>query len=303
MVVFTENFLQVSNLHKIYYATAGNRSGIPLLKIHGGPGSCCKIDFFNEIDLNKFFVIIYDQRGCGKSLPAGELKENNTEELIEDINKLLQYLQVEKVVINGASWGACLALLFAEKYPEKVIKLFLNSVFLANKDNNVWFYEYSKNIFPDVYEKYMSFISNDIENKSKYMFEQIMSNNIKLQQKIAYNLTNYELNLMSGNFNMKEFVKLEDVDENVVNSAKIFLYYESNSYFIEDEYILKYADNLKNIPMVVYHGRLDMDCPLSNVYKLKELLPEIRFNVIPYENHCGPLQKQLVYGDINNLIL
>lgn len=301
LIMFKEDFLQVSKLHKIYYATAGNRKGIPLLKIHGGPGGSCKTDFFNYIDLNKFFVIIYDQRGCGKSIPNGELTDNNTNELIEDINKILIHLNIEKVVINSASWGSCLALLFAEKYPQKIIKLFLNSVFLANKENCKWFYEYSKNIFPDIYEKYMSFIPANVKNKSKYLFKQIQSKNINKRKLITYNIVNYEMCISSNSFMTKEFIKFEDIDANAINSSKIFLYYESNNCFIEDNYILKNSKSIENIPMAIYHGRLDMCSTFFNIYQLKKKLLNVKFNIIHNENHCGPLQKQLTYCDINNM--
>lgn len=297
--MYKEDFLEVSISHKIYYATAGNKNGIPLLKIHGGPGGSCQTDFFNKIDLNKYFVIIYDQRGCGKSIPFGNIEENTTIDLVEDIDKLLNFLKVEKIVINASSWGSCLALLFAIKYPNKIIKLYLNSIFLATKNDNKWFYEDSKFLFPDVHEKYMNIIPKNVKNKSKFLFKKIQSRDKNIQKTITFNLLNFELNLMNANFIPKEFVKFEDIDENAINNSKIFLYYSYNNYFLEDDFILKNVDKIKNINMIIYHGRLDMDCPILNVYLLQKQLLNTKFNIINNENHCGQLQKQLLYKDIN----
>ena len=278
-----EGYLKVSDGHGIYYATDGQ--GIPLLKIHGGPGGNCKIDFFNEIDLNKYRVIIFDQRGCGKSIYNNDiLDSNNTSNLIEDINLLLKYLNVDRVVINAASWGSTLALLFAEKYPEKVIKMFLNSIFLGDES---WFLNYSKYIFPDLYDKYMVNFSEinpfkmDDEKLKEYM----------------KNITNYELNLAASPCTTKEYVT--EIDDTLYNSKKIFLHYGMNNYFLDNNQILNNCYRIENIPIKVYHGRLDFVCPLIYTYELAKKLPKLDLTVIPYENHCGPLQKQLIYKDIN----
>ena len=280
-----EGYLKVSDGHGIYYATDGQ--GIPLLKIHGGPGGNCNTDFFNEIDLNKYRVIIFDQRGCGKSICDNDILDgNNTNNLIEDINLLLNYLKVDKVVINGASWGTTLALLFAEKYPERVIKMFLNSIFLGDES---WFLKHSKYVFPDLYEKYMSDFPEDLNDLFK-----VDDNKLREYMK---SMANYEINLSALPCVAKEYI--DEVDDEVYKSKKIFFHYEMNKYFLEKDQILNNCHKIRDIPVKIYHGRLDFDCPLIYAYNLAKNLPKADLTIIPYENHCGPLQKQLTYKDIN----
>ena len=283
-----EGYLKVSNGHGIYYATAGE--GIPLLKIHGGPGGSCKLDFFEEIDLTKYKVIIIDQRGIGKSIYDNDiLNGNNTDNLIEDINALLNYLNVEKTVIVASSWGSCLGLLYAEKYPERIEKMFLNSVFIEEND---WFLNGSKALFPDVYDKYMSNIPQD--------FNKILQADKEMFVEYVKNITNYELNLMAQTCTCKEYIK--EVDDELLNSKKIFLHYECNNCFMSKNQIINNVDRIKNIPINIYHSRLDLLCPLSNVYNLCKKLNNVELTIIPYENHCGPLLKQLSYKEVNNYI-
>ena len=282
--MYEEGYLKVSNGHGIYYAIAGQ--GIPLLKIHGGPGGSCKTGFFDEIDLTKYRAIIFDQRGCGKSIYDDILEGNNTNNLIEDINLLLNYLKVDKVVINGQSWGSTLALLFAQKYPERVIKMFLNSIFLGDES---WFLKHSKYVFPDLYEKYMADFPEDLTELFKV-------DDTKLREYMK-NMANYEINLAASPCTAKEYIT--EVDDELYNSKKVFFHYEMNKYFLEDNQILDNCDKIQNIPIRIYHGRLDFDCPLKYAYDLCKRLPNAVLDIIPYENHCDPLQKQLTYGDIN----
>lgn len=283
-----EGYLKVSNGHGIYYATAGE--GMPLLKIHGGPGGSCKLDFFEEIDLTKYRVIIFDQRGCGKSIYDNDILDgNNTDNLIEDINALLNYLNVEKTVIVASSWGSCLGLLYAEKYPERIEKMFLNSVFIEEND---WFLNGSKALFPDVYDKYMLNIPQD--------FNKILQADKETFIEYVKNITNYELNLMAQTCTCKEYIK--EVDDELLNSKKIFIHYECNNCFMSKNQIINNADKIKDIPINIYHSRLDLLCPLSNVYDLCKKLNNVELTIIPYENHCGPLLKQLSYKEVNNYI-
>ena len=283
-----EGYLKVSNGHGIYYATAGE--GIPLLKIHGGPGGSCKLDFFEEIDLTKYKVIIFDQRGCGKSIYDNDILDgNNTDNLIEDINALLNYLNVEKTVIVASSWGSCLGLLYAEKYPERIEKMFLNSVFIEEND---WFLNGSKALFLDVYDKYMSNIPQD--------FNKILQADKETFIEYVKNITNYELNLMAQTCTCKEYIK--EVDDELLNSKRIFLHYECNNCFMSKNQIINNVDKIKDIPINIYHSRLDLLCPLKNVYNLCKKLNNVELTIIPYENHCGPLLKQLSYKEVNNYI-
>ena len=167
--------------------------------------------------------------------------------------------------------------------------MFLNSVFIEEND---WFLHGSKTLFPDVYDKFMSNIPQD--------FNKILQADKETFIEYVKNITNYELNLMDQPCTCKEYVK--EVDEELLNSKKIFLHYECNNCFMSKNQIINNVDKIKNIPINIYHSRLDLLCPLLNVYNLCKKLNNVELTIIPYENHCGPLLKQLSYKEVNNYI-
>ena len=303
--MFKEGFLKVSNIHDIYYATYGNKNGIPLIFVHGGPGGCSDpIKRVDGLDLDKFYCVFYDQRGCGKSTPNGELKENTTQYLIEDIKKLMDHLSVKKATFVGSSWGSCLILLFSISYPEMVEMMLLSSTFLARKSDSEWLYKGSRAIFPDLYEKFMEPIISKYkgDNIDGYLLETIEKSDFEEKKKIACLMANYEYSLMLMVFSNSTFRKPEDIEESDINSTRIFLHFESNNFFIENEYILKNADKIRNIPIKFYHGRFDMNCTIDGAYSLHKMLPNSKMIIVPYESHIGVLMKELQKSDINNLI-
>ncbi|HSQ98177.1 MAG TPA: alpha/beta fold hydrolase [Rickettsiales bacterium] len=298
-----EGFLKVSDIHSIYYAVCGNKKGIPVLFVHGGPGGCSSgLNDIDGLDFDRFFYIVYDQRGCGKSIPNGELKDNTTNEAISDIKKLLDYLNIKKVIISASSWGACLSLIFSENYPNMVKNMFLRSTFLATENEINWLYNESYKIFPDLYEKFMKPIISESkkDNIAKYLLEKMNNSNYEEKGKIACFMANYEHALMLMTFSNSNFKKPEDLEENDINSTKLFLHYESNHYFIENDYIIKNADKIKNIPIIFYHGRFDMNCTINNVYELHKILPNSKLIIVPYESHSGILLKDLQRNDIKD---
>lgn len=301
--MFEEGFLKLDGIHTMYYTTTGNKSGLPILFVHGGPGGSGDIlKCAENIDLNKFYCITYDQRGCGKSLPSGELRENNKQNLIDDIIKLLDHLNIEKAIFSATSWGACLSLQFAIAHPERVEKMFLGSTFLARRFDSEWLFYTSKAIFPDLYEKFMiPIISNEKEeNMARYLLDKMEKGNIEEKKKMACYISNYEYGLMLMSFSNSTFRKPEDFDEKDIIPTRIFLHFEANHFFMEENYIINNADKIKNIPINFYHGRFDMDCTLDTVYELHKKLPNSKLVIVPYESHKGILLNELRKRDIND---
>ena len=305
--MLNEGYLKVSNIHSIYYSTYGNKNGMPLLFIHGGPGGCSNFDSnFLNIDTNKFYMILFDQRGCGRSLPSGETKENETQYLVDDIKQLLDYLNVKEALIYGSSWGTTLALLFAIKYTKYVKKLFLKSTFLAEYQDNNWLWNDSKKFFPDLYEKFIEPLITDKSNNieiAKYVFDKFISSDIEKQKVIVSNIINYESSLSTLAFSEWSFLKPQNLKDEDINYMKIFLYYEANNLFLEDRFIFNNISKIKDLPISFYHGRYDMDCPISGVYKIYKNLNNANITIIPYESHSGVLLKRLIADEINKYII
>jgi len=165
-IPYNDGYLQVSDKHKIYYHQYGKPDGEVIIQLHGGPGSNSKPKHVEPYDLKRFRVVLFDQRGCGKSEPKGLLENNTTKDLVEDIERLREHLQIDKWYIHGPSWGSTLALLYAEKYPDRVRKLLLRGVFFASKAEDDWLFKFGANqLFPDKFDDFIQLIPENKRDK------------------------------------------------------------------------------------------------------------------------------------------
>ena len=156
---FDVHRIKVSDIHEIYIEEYGNKKGTPLIFLHGGPGAGTSPIYQKYFNPEKYHLIMFDQRGCGKSIPYGEISQNSTDYLIADISSIADYLGIEKFHIYGGSWGSTLALLYAEACPERVISLVLRGVFLCRKKDIQWFYQYGAcEIYPEFWKDYISIV-------------------------------------------------------------------------------------------------------------------------------------------------
>jgi proline iminopeptidase len=292
---FKEGYIQVNNKHKLYYHEYGNPEGEVILQIHGGPGSSSKPKHVNPYDLKRFRVVLFDQRGCGKSEPSGLLEENTTLDIVDDIEKIRKHLNIEKWYIHGPSWGSTLALLYAQKHPETVKKLLLRGVFLASKVENDWLFKYGANqLFPDKFEKMISLIpSEKRENYLEYLYDIAKGDDIELKSKLLIEFGNWEGSILS--LTPQDESEEVDVDKQIVSST-VLLHYVNNNFFIEDEEILK-AENikkLKDIPMVIVNGRYDIVTPMISAWKLHKALPHSIFDIVHLAGHHGSKDIEMV---------
>ncbi|MGB6300891.1 MAG: prolyl aminopeptidase, partial [Rivularia sp. (in: cyanobacteria)] len=153
---YQEGKLQVSDLHTIYFEESGNPQGKPIVVLHGGPGGGCPSYYRQYFNPEKWRVIMFDQRGCGKSTPHAELRENTTWDLVSDIEKIREHLKIDKWVVFGGSWGSTLSLAYSETHPERCNGLILRGIFMLRQKELHWFYqEGASNIFPDAWEEYL----------------------------------------------------------------------------------------------------------------------------------------------------
>ncbi len=284
-IVYNSGFLNVDNNHSIYYQQIGNPKGIPVLMFHGGPGGKSKEEFAKVFDLKKFRVIQFDQRGCGKSQYKNLLKNNTTNDLLDDAVRLWKYLDIgDKAVITGASWGSTLALLFAEKYPQKTLSLVLSLVFLARDYDLSWLRKDSRRFYPDIYDEIAKNASTD--NFFSYYTELLNSANIILQNKAMKYLGSYEALLGQ----LKPKLRDETFDEKRIKNARIFFHYERHNYFLEDDSIIKNITKLKNIPTIIFHNRMDFCCPVYQAWDLYKALPQATLEIIPDYGHGSKKQ-------------
>jgi len=257
---YKKGYLSVSDGHKLYYELCGNPKGIPVLYLHGGPGggiSPKSRRFFNP---KIYKIILFDQRGSGKSKPFASIKNNTTSKLVQDIRRILKFLKIKNVFLFGGSWGSTLALIYAMKYPKSVSGMVLRGIYLCrskddkhylyNKKNKVKQLQRLTSIVPKIYKK-------DILS---YYLKQMQSKNKKIKQKFTYEWAYYEISISKMKITPKQILKsLKKFSYKSLSPLEV--HYLKNKCFLKPNFILKNINKIKNIPTSIVHGKYDLICP------------------------------------------
>ncbi|MBN2092770.1 prolyl aminopeptidase [candidate division KSB1 bacterium] len=283
---YQTGLLKVSDIHELYFELSGNPKGAPVFGLHGGPGgnsSPYMRRFFNP---EKFLIVLYDQRGAGQSRPFGEIQENTTWHLVEDIEKLRQHLNLGKIILFGGSWGSTLALAYAETYPQHVAGMVLRGVFLATKAEIDHFYHGGvQTHFPETYNKLLSSLPDpDRRPLPAYLFELIQQGDSLTKARCIRAWAEYEIKVSS--------LSLPDsAVETILNSfdpsafSVLENYYMSNNCFFAENQLLTNADKLRDIQLIMVNGRYDVICPPVTAYKLQQRLPNARLIIAEGAGH------------------
>jgi proline iminopeptidase len=281
--------LKVSDLHSIYYEQAGNPEGKPVLFVHGGPGGGIDPSMRRFFDPKKWRVVLFDQRGCGKSLPFSELKDNTTWDLVEDMEKLRKELKIDKWTVFGGSWGSTLALTYAISYPGKVRELILRGIFLLRKKEIDWFYqEGASYIFPDLWDKYLAPIpESERHDLVGAYFKRLTSLDKKIRSEAAKAWSTWE-GSTSKLFFDPTFVERFGANEFADAFARIECHYFVNKgFFTEDGWILNNISKIQHIPGRIIQGRYDVVCPAISAYELHRAWPKSQLHIIADAGHSA----------------
>jgi len=271
--------IQVSPIHKIFYCEFGNPVGEPVFVIHGGPGDHSRFDNVGLFDCNKYRVIFIDQRGCGRSKPFCEIKENTTADLVDDIEKvrIASGLGGRKIQLFGVSWGTFLSLSYAMKYPTSVSRIVLRSVFLCTKQeyNDVENGQFVRKMFPDVHEEYVRDAKNPEQATDEY-YDKILScdSGDKSGLKYLKKVSDYENILLSLHPNKRGLPR--KLGKKDMCLAKLEAHYFRNRCFTRD--IMSKIHKIKHIPMTIVQGRYDAVTPAYYAYKLHKALPKSKIH-------------------------
>ncbi len=279
-------FLRVSQLHSIYWERSGNPSGLKILVVHGGPGGGSQSLYRRYFDPEKFDIIQFDQRGCGNSLPHSELRENTTLDLIKDIEKLRSFLGINSWHLFGGSWGSTLSLVYAINYPKRVLSMILRGIFLCRKFELEWFYQKgASEIFPEEFEQYKSVIpEQERDDLIRAFYQRLTSSDKLIREKSAYEWTRWEMatsNLIQDKLYLNQASDKEFSDA----FARIECHYFMNNVFLEENYILRNIQKLRNTPLSIVQGRYDIVCPVRSAWDLKQALPSSHIYIIPDAGH------------------
>lgn len=283
---FHTEYLKVSDIHEIHYELCGNPEGKPVFMLHGGPGGSCSPYMRRFCNPDKFLIVLHDQRGAGKSRPYAEIRENTTQHLIEDIEKLREHLKLDRIILFGGSWGTTLGLAYAETYPENVSGMLLRGVFTATKRELDHFYHGGvRTFFPETYEKLLAALPDpDKRPLPNYLLELIQNSDPIEQEKYCKAWAKYEIKI-AGLEVSDQWIDEYYENHNPLSFALFENYYMANGCFLEEGQLIKNADKLIEIPIIMINGRYDMICPSITAYQLHQKLPKSKLIIAEGAGH------------------
>jgi len=285
---YVSHSLRVEAPHVLHVEECGNPNGLPVLFVHGGPGAGCEPYHRRFFDPEVYRIILFDQRGCGKSTPHAELEANTTQALVADIEVIRERLGVDRWVLFGGSWGSTLSLVYAETYPERVLGLIVRGIFLCRPHEIEWFYQQGANkLLPDYWEDYMAPIpENERDDFLRAYYRRLTSSDELTRMAAAKAWSLWEGRAAT-------LLPTAAVIDHFSNSftalslARIECHYFINHSFLEENQILRDAEKLRNIPGVIVQGRYDVVCPMESAWDLHRAWPGAELNIIDDAGHAA----------------
>jgi proline iminopeptidase len=286
---YNKGFIKVSSLHSLYWEECGNPQGKPVVFLHGGPGGGISPDHRRFFDPEVYRIVLFDQRGSGKSTPSAELYENTTWDLVADIEKIRALLHIKTWHVFGGSWGSTLALTYAITHPESVRSLTLRGIFLCRPSEIQWFYqEGASHIFPDVWDEYLKPIpENERHDLVSAYYKRLTHSDEKIRLEAAKAWSKWEAatsRLIVDKSAIEEF----DEPEYALSFARIECHYFTNSaFFKSNNWILENIQKIRHIPGVIVQGRYDVVCPARSAWDLHKAWPEAQLTIVPDSGHAA----------------
>ena len=291
--------LEVGDGHEIYYEESGNPHGKPAVFLHGGPGGGCteKMRCFFNPDVYR--IVLFDQRGCGKSRPHASLENNTTWDLVNDIEILRSALQIERWQVFGGSWGSTLALAYAQSHPDRVAELVLRGIFLLRKKEIQWLYqEGTSELFPDLWQHYLQPIpKGERGDMLGAYYKRLTSDDSEVRLEAAKAWSTWEASTSFLVPNEKVTAAFAGSDL-ALSLARIECHYFVNGGFMKENQLLDNIDKIRNVPAVIVQGRYDVVCPMVSAWELAQAWPEADFRIVPDAGHAA-----FEAGNIHELVM
>ncbi len=286
---YETGMLQVSDTHTIYWEQSGNPRGKPVVFVHGGPGGGTDAKQRRFFDPEAYRIVLFDQRGCGRSKPHASLHENTTWHLVADMEKLREHLGIDRWQVFGGSWGSTLALAYAEKHPDRVTELVLRGIFMLRKKELEWFYqEGASAIFPDAWEPYLQAIpEGERDDLIRAYYRRLTSDDpaVRLAAARAWSIWEASTSFLRTS---DEYVRHAGEDAFATAFARIECHYFVNGGFFErEDQLLADVDRIRHIPAVIVQGRYDVVCPMMSAWELHKAWPEAQFVIVPDAGHSA----------------
>ena len=286
---YNSGWLKVSGGHSIYYEECGSPAGKPALIVHGGPGGGCNPAMRRFHDAARYRIVLFDQRGCGRSAPHASLDANTTWDLVADMEQLRTHLGIEAWQLCGGSWGSTLALAYAQTHPERVTELILRGIFLLRKQEIDWFYQRGASVlYPDAWEPYLAHIPEAERGDLLSAYHRRLTSEDAAVRLAAAKIWSGWEGATSKLMPDAAFTGHYEEDEFALAFARIEVHYFVNKGFFEtDDQLLRNATRIRHIPGVIVQGRYDVVCPIESAWALYRAWPEADLIITPDSGHSA----------------
>ncbi|MBI2969484.1 MAG: prolyl aminopeptidase [Gammaproteobacteria bacterium] len=283
---FAVHRLAVDTLHEIYVEECGNPDGVPVVFLHGGPGSGCREDHRRYFDPARYRVVLFDQRGCNRSTPRGEVRENSTLELLGDMERIRERLGVRRWLVYGGSWGAALALLYAEAHPDRVQAMILRGAFLARRCDLDWFLRAGvSRIFPDEWTRFEGHVPEAERTDLVGAYHRRL-HGPDHEERIAAARAWSRWAGRVTTYLLPESEEEEDTEKTICQ-VSIETHYAYHRYFIRENQVLEEIGRLPRVPVLIVHGRRDLTCTLDSSWSLHRDIPASVLKIVREGGHLA----------------
>ena len=286
---YASGTLPVGDGHEIYYEQCGNPAGKPVVFLHGGPGAGCSPKARRFFHPDKYRIVLFDQRGCGRSTPHASLDANTTWDLVADIERLRTLLGIERWQVFGGSWGSTLGLAYAQAHPERVTELVLRGIFLLRRREIEWFYQYgASEIFPDLWEPYRDHIPEPERGDLLGAYHRRLTDPDPAVRLAAARAWSVWEGSTSKLYPDPAFAAHYEEDAVALAMARIECHYFVNrGFFASDDQLLRDVGRIRHVPATIVQGRYDVVCPMDSAWALHRAWPEAEFVISPDSGHSA----------------
>ncbi|MGO4703309.1 prolyl aminopeptidase [Dyella sp. 2RAB6] len=286
---FDTGTLKVSPLHTLYYEQCGNPNGKPVVFLHGGPGGGINPSYRRFFDPKVYRIVLFDQRGCGKSTPHAELTDNTTWHLVADIERIREHLEIDRWQVFGGSWGSTLALAYAQTHPDKVTELVLRGIFMLRRWELEWFYQKGCDaLFPDAWESYLAAIPEAERGDLMSAYHRRLTSTdpaVRVEAARAWSVWEAATSHL---YQDPSHIASSGEDEFALAFARIECHYFVHGGFFEhDDQLLRNVERIRKIPAVIVQGRYDVVCPMRSAWDLHRAWPEAELRVVADAGHSA----------------
>ncbi|MGB5259649.1 MAG: prolyl aminopeptidase [Gammaproteobacteria bacterium] len=278
----------VGDGHSLYVEECGNPDGLPVVFVHGGPGAGCELYHRRFFDPGLYRIVLFDQRGCGRSTPHASLQGNNTQALIADMETVRERLGIERWLVFGGSWGSALGLVYAETHPHRVLALILRGIFLCRPRDIHWFYQDGASyLLPDYWQDFLDTIAPDERDDLVSAYYRRLTDDdqgVMLSAAQAWSLWEGRASTLLPKATVVDHF---NNPRTALSLARIECHYFMHNSFLAENQILAQADRLRDIPGIIVHGRYDVVCPLEQAWTLHRAWPNSRLEIIADAGHSA----------------